>query len=323
MNSLKKKITFLIPNLEYLLEFNAVHVLNNELKQYWQKSSYSISFHDQIRELFSLPLSQDFPFGAMFAVNYNLPNAKNAYWAQLRPVELKADLAGIYLLGSSHLQLSLEEEQYIVDELNHWGCIENIKIHHPAQGIFLLESEKTLDLQTFLLIDIFGKEMSAYLPAGTNYLAWHKYLTEWQLILHALPFNQLRARKGLPPANGVWLEGVGAVPLNIESKNQLLITDALWAKNSFNQLTNTEMVIAVKDFLEHPAKLQHCADCIFLFNSDANLQHSFLDELMAVIELIKKIYHNSSVEIMTLNQHYLLKPNNWFTKWQRWLMQSK
>ncbi len=85
-----KKITFVFPELN---DATKPSYLNRLIKT---SSSEFACYGEMLNFLFSLENLKGFPFAALLAKHLELPNAQNSAWAILQPVELQADLAGIY-----------------------------------------------------------------------------------------------------------------------------------------------------------------------------------------------------------------------------------
>ena len=142
---------------------------------------------------------------AVLARSLQLPAARS--WLFAAPVLLRPDHAGIYLLGSRPLQVSIEEAATFCAELNPWLAQDGMCLYPVSASRWLLALPENSGLTWTPLADAVGVDLRAVWPQGENALRWQSRLTEWQMLLNQSACNQQRQQRGLPPAHAIWLWG--------------------------------------------------------------------------------------------------------------------
>jgi hypothetical protein len=154
----------------------------------------------KLKKLFS---SQASNTTIISALNYGLP-VTEGFWLRADPVELRADLAGIYLLGTDHLALLPDEIAVLNDQINQLLRQDGLVLHTPSSHAWFLQSLEPIAIKTHSPIKLIGKEISHYQPTGPDYKKWQALQTEIQMILHHSEVNQLRTAQGKPVVNSLW-----------------------------------------------------------------------------------------------------------------------
>lgn len=167
---------------------------------------------------------RDFPFAAMHAAFHNLP-AHEGVWAQLCPVELKADLAGIYLLGGEHLQVREQEYQEIYSLLQTYYEDEFCHFYLPSTHLLLIQFKEKIDIKSTEYSTIIAKEISPFMPKGEKAQYIQKMMTEWQMLLHQQEFNIKRAQANQSMINTLWPQYFGCSAFLMSEKYDVIIAD--------------------------------------------------------------------------------------------------
>lgn len=178
-----------------------------------------------LNQYFQIQQSHDFPLAAWLAQKHQLPGCAQGTWMLLRPVELKNDLSGVYMLGPRHLNVSPMEFEQIHELFSPHFNADGFSCYRIDSQIFLLHSQKKIELNSVLSDEITGKEIGCFLPAGQDQSLWRRYLTEWQLMLHSHPINQERQKKAFPLINSLWLEYIGSDQEIINPGCDVVISD--------------------------------------------------------------------------------------------------
>ncbi|MDH4284437.1 MAG: hypothetical protein OEV35_03880 [Gallionellaceae bacterium] len=131
----------------------------------------------------------------------------SSYW-------LRADPAHVYIrqnemILEADVPLSVGEAEGLCASLNGHFSGEGLRFFapHPQRWYVQLDSDPAI--QTHLLSQAAGRDIRALLPQGEEALRWHAVLNEIQMLFHDHAVNQVRAARGDPPINSVWLWGGG------------------------------------------------------------------------------------------------------------------
>lgn len=244
----KRKVTLIIPDLlnddktNHLRNSSSIPALKKILTRGNKKK---LNYPNTESLLFGLfDLTNELPVAAMTALAANF-SIKNNYWLRADPVELRAGLSGIFLIGNSHLALQKKEIQLLREQLNQLLQEYNIHLHTPWEQAWLLELVKQPQINTVDLNSIIGKEISHYLPGGEEQKKWRCLLTEIQMLLHQSPINQTRENNNKPLVNSLWFWGEGNLPApktnhysHVISNNPIVIGLAKWSGTNYSSLVD-------------------------------------------------------------------------------------
>lgn len=127
------------------------------------------------------------------------------------PVFLKADRDCLLLLGYKNLDLTLDEAEKIVDEVNgtYNDCDWNMEVGNEDRWYII--SNQDFNIDSYPLYDVFGKNIDRYLPHGDNERQWRSVVNELQMLFHNSSVNITRETKHLTPVNSVWIWGQGTL----------------------------------------------------------------------------------------------------------------
>jgi hypothetical protein len=142
---------------------------------------------------------------AVVAQQLALPSA--SAWLFAAPVLLRPEHAGIYLLGSRPLQLTMNEAEQHCAELNAWLQQDGMKLYPISSDRWLLALPQPTGLQWPTLADAIGVDLRQVWPQGEGSLRWQSRLTEWQMLLNQSALNQARQQRGERPLHALWLWG--------------------------------------------------------------------------------------------------------------------
>lgn len=151
-------------------------------------------------------------------------DARHGIWLCADPVHLRLARDSLTLADPAELALSAEEcaalSPTLAAELAHVG---EFFAPHPQRWYLRLATPPRARFHD--LDQVVGRNLQAWLPEGDEARAWRRALTESQTLLHGHPVNQLRERRGLPPANSLWFWGAGALPADLAAPADAVLTD--------------------------------------------------------------------------------------------------
>jgi hypothetical protein len=170
------------------------------------ESDYGNLFH-----YFGLTPTEPLPLAALCLLAEGR-DPQQACWMRLDPVALHADTVDIVLLGHDELSLSEAEADKLLAALNtlleEWSAsLQRTTPHHWYVCLSRVES-----LSTTPVSRVKGLAITGHMPAGDDYLKWHRLMNEVQMLWHSHPVNEQRQQEGLLTANGVWPWGCGVLP---------------------------------------------------------------------------------------------------------------
>lgn len=135
------------------------------------------------------------------------------------PVYMVAGQNSLRVMASgAAMQLTEAEAEAIGRSLNQHFAPQGVRFETPDAHRWYCFSEQHQQLLTTSLRQVQGRPVQALLPAGEDGVFWNGILAEAQMLLHQHEVNQVRAQKGLPQMNSLWLWGQGEVP-SVASNN--------------------------------------------------------------------------------------------------------
>lgn len=94
-----------------------------------------------------------------------------------------------------------------------------------AGDLGYLQSKKSMPTSPISPTTVHGFGPDAYLPAGDSGRPYHRIHSELQMLFHEHPVNRRRAEQGLPPVNGLWIWGGGALPEKLQHNLPALVSN--------------------------------------------------------------------------------------------------
>ncbi len=167
------------------------------------------NFYEQIAILFDLP--QPLPAAAL-TLAAERGDIAGKHCMQLAPVHLHADMDHAILYDEFALELSPQEKQQLLTELNAHFSQDDIAIISDACGRWFIVSDEPFSVETTALHAVIGRNINFHLPTGENAIYWKRFLNEAQMLMHQSPVNAVREQNGQLAANSLWLWGQGALP---------------------------------------------------------------------------------------------------------------
>lgn len=138
--------------------------------------------------------------------------AQAGYWLCATPVHLETRHHALVLSDPAQLQISAAESQALAATLTVHLRGDGITLHAPQPMRWYMQCATAPEITTRDIDDVIGQDIEHGLPQGRDALAWHRRLTELQMLLHAHAVNDAREAAGRLPVNSVWLWGGGTLP---------------------------------------------------------------------------------------------------------------
>ncbi|MHB1951101.1 MAG: hypothetical protein ACYCQK_06455 [Acidiferrobacteraceae bacterium] len=164
------------------------------------------------RLLFHLFLldSDPLPFAAVTHAA-DTGTADDATWLRVDPVHLALGAQQAFLADPAMLGLSIDEARELgaalVPVFEAQGY--HLEIPHPARWYTRLPTPAAI--RTTPLAQAVGRDVGPLLPSGDGRRAWHRLMTEAQMVLHGAAVNEAREAQGREPINSVWPWGEGCI----------------------------------------------------------------------------------------------------------------
>lgn len=132
------------------------------------------------------------------------------HWMCVDPVHLRFSQHGLLLGDARTLELTLDEAQHLVAELNRQfadlgqfiACAADrwlLRLHQPTQVICQPPSHAL------------GRRVDLFLPAGDDGRLWIRHFNEVQVVLYNHPVNGARESVGRSTVNSAWFWGAGSL----------------------------------------------------------------------------------------------------------------
>lgn len=153
--------------------------------------------------LFGIKLEGELPTAAVTGLADGL-NTHQHYWLRADPVELRADLAAVYFIGTKHLMFAAAALNELTNHLQTLLALDGLHLYAPHAHRWYLAMKQDPEIITALPEYVMGKDISNFLPKGKRATYWCKLLTELQMLLYQADH--------ISGVNGVWLWGGGALP---------------------------------------------------------------------------------------------------------------
>ncbi len=149
------------------------------------------------------------------ALTYLLDSGKRSSGWRIRcdPVNLVPGHNSLILAGSENLDVSDEETDIIIGQLNEFYSEKGWHFEALTASRWYLSLAEPPGLQTCPLPDVLGFSIEQYLPRGEDAGDWHVKLAEIQMLLHGSEVNHRRESCGKPVINSLWFWGGGTLPV--------------------------------------------------------------------------------------------------------------
>lgn len=200
-----------LPDMEPLSS-ESVQLLIQNLSKADQQVLSQDTFYGVLSELFLLDKNKVFPTAALSLLasgNYT----EEGYWFRADPVHLLADMDHAILRDSHGLDLSLEESEALITELNEHFREDGLRFLMNDKDSWFVNVGDYGRISTTPVHDVISRNVYSFMPQGEDALYWKKIMNEVQMLMYQSQVNVLREKKNKLPVNGVWLWGEGDLPV--------------------------------------------------------------------------------------------------------------
>ena len=244
----KRDVTLLVPGLmniehealrlfaqESAKQGERLSALEQILSRARRQNESASSFETLLFSLFEVSRdeNQDVPVAALNWLLYH-GEAPSQWMMRADPVCVQPNRDHLIMMGNDMLNISDDEAQCLVNDINDTYADTGWQLHALSPSHWIIQSPQPLDMTTYPLQSVLGKNISQYLPYGGDSAAWHAVMNELQMFLYAHPVNREREAKGLPVINSVWLWGGGVLPDESKS-DQSIPWVQCWSDNAVVQ----------------------------------------------------------------------------------------
>ncbi|WP_297325278.1 phosphoglycerate mutase [Nitrosomonas sp.] len=198
-----------IPSLEILLAKSTSTQHPSQEIEMWLCKAFNIAQQQNSWPIAPIMLRIDNP---------GLAKTSKDFWMRADPVHLRIEQNHIMLADNQAFEISKEEAEQIVQDLNH-----NIGNHYDFSILPLrpdrwyIRLSKVPKIQTYTLGQVTCMNINGFLPTGSESIIWHKIFNEIQMLLYEHPVNQARESRGELSINSVWFWGGGNMPQSIQA----------------------------------------------------------------------------------------------------------
>lgn len=176
-------------------------------------------------------INEDKPYAALSLLAENISEIelnKKSYWLRADPVNLQPDRDTALLAGHEELNLTQDEADKLVAEINAHFIDEPWQLYTFTPHRWYLRLDKPADLKTTPLQKVLGEDINQFSPTGNDADYWFKVINELQMLIHGSNVNFERESRNKWTANSIWLWGGGFFPeLNLNSSYNKILTNNL------------------------------------------------------------------------------------------------
>ncbi len=209
-------------------------------------------------------------------------NSNTDYFIFAEPVVLKADRDSVVLIDSMLHELTRDESERLITEINHHFVDEPWELQMTSNGEWYMTLHSNFDITTNNVSSVILKNTQEYLPIGSDARYWRKIINEIEMLLFASHVNVEREQQNKATVTSLWLWAGGTVPKIVDTSVHcdLILAD----DNSFAALTEY-LAIPFKTFNETVTlNVQH--EIIVITGLQALWQQR---DLFSWIEALKKL----------------------------------
>lgn len=282
-------------------DFDKVPFLKSAKKS---KKSPGKDIYQQLEAIFSAPL----PIAELGALGENFYTS-DSDWLRIDPVQLYADLAQVFLIGNTHLNLQSDEIEELKNTINDFLKSESLEIFVANALEWYLKIPFNLEIKTHSLYSAQGKNIYNYLPEGKQKAFWQKLLTELQMLLEVNSVNKKRKIAYLPLVNSVWFWGEGKLTeLKLSNPFTAIVTNQSVVKG-ITKLSDTNLISFTQ-----PVENFSSGKYLFVINLETDNKTLINKQFEIFHDLIKK-NQIDSVEVECLDGiTYIRKAKSWWQK---------
>ena len=170
---------------------------------------------------------------------------------RLDPVHFKAESDHAVLLGSSLLNIEMEEAKQLIEAFNHHFVDESVRLIFGDSDRWYLETQKPLKLKFNAVDYSLGRDIKHFMPAGDDALWWRKILNEAQMLFFSHSVNQQREANAQLAVNGLWLWDMSFESMSDITNDHRVYTDNTLVKAMAEQ--SSLPVASLSEFVSYSA----------------------------------------------------------------------
>lgn len=246
-------------------------------------------------------------------------NTHENYWLRADPVEFRADLAAVYLLGNDHLLPEKYPATNQLQQLQQFLTLDDLQFYplHPQR--WYLESTTDPQILTATPAEVQLKNIFPYLPRGDKQAYWQKIFTEMQMFLHNTHLaSNIQGQSMTGVINGVWIWGAGKLPQPFP-----VSWHKIWSNDP---LVKGLAILAQVIRMDLPL---HFASCLtqmetgrYLITMDQNMDAEVLQRLeqnwfAPLVQALRKNQLSSLDLYIGVGQHYHITARSIYYFWRR------
>lgn len=215
-----RKLTLFIPGLfgpasDTLSEFTpVVPALEKCFRFGTLNNDQNPGFIPTLFQLFGFPkYKNDFPAAAVTRL-VDDDHDIEGIWMRADPVHLRPERDAVVLLDDSAFDLEKHEALILAADLQQVFTSRNIEFEAPTNNRWYIKLEQLPEIKSTPIHEVVGNDIHNNLYVGKDKILWDQLSNEAQMNLHNCPLNSEREQRGEWPVNGVWMWGVGELPVS-------------------------------------------------------------------------------------------------------------
>ena len=168
---------------------------------------------------------QPLPAGALTR-QLAVGDAAGALWMCADPAWVEPDMNGARLLACGQMQLTAADAATLAGPLVPVFEEQGMHLEQTSPDRWHLRLPQDLAVPAFPAPEqALGENLLQHLPQGSEGRRWRILQNDIQVLLHQHPLNAQRRAAGKPPVNSLWLWGAGALPRQVGTGLQGVLTD--------------------------------------------------------------------------------------------------
>lgn len=238
-----------LPDIDRL-DSKSINALVSCLAKADQQATTQKNFHDVLAGLFSLDESKAFPAAALSLLASD-QYTEHGFWFHVDPVYLQADMDHAILRDTHGLDLTQQESESFIKELNDHFKEDGIRFLMADKDSWFLNISDHEKVSTTPLNEVISRNVYSFMPKGEDALFWKKFMNEVQMLMFQSQVNEQREQNNKLPVNGVWLWGEGELPNKAEIQSMEIYSQHSLVKGLANLNDfNCHSMPDVKTFIE-------------------------------------------------------------------------
>ena len=162
------------------------------------------------------------PYAALGAYYYGEQGGKQ--WCFASPVECCVDHQTAYLRGNAHLDLSGEEQESLLADLNYLFNQDGMTLMAKSAHEWYCALTQPADIMMHDLNACLNKSLHDLLPTGPDQPYWRRLFSECEMLLNGTRVNQQRSQANKPRVSSLWFWGIGTLPEKVTTAFDCVIS---------------------------------------------------------------------------------------------------